>query len=561
MRKEILAHFLIFNPFVETNFIFSKDNAMGGIELGHCEIFSRFPAPQSIYETIFKPTIVVPIGGRSSYFDSAIFKMVSSFSSYDEVQKYACKEYNQASFQSMLSLADESYRLLSNADWAIVMIGRSIVYRSCQLVVLAIQHKIALTNWRPATKFAISSVISLTPSVALSLLGGGVSRDVLIMGACRVIVPTLFLSISRKMGNRAKEVDEISISQHFSLKGFIIQNLLTMTINLSTTPLLQFWYSVIHDKTIFYTHPVKFELCSYFDELKKVHYYVSGHGVVQTQITCVLREIGWMVGKIAVDALFIGLAWIGVVKDLRAPIYSIFRRPHKCSKQPVISPLKVVHKRAARQTTVAPLPSSSLSRPSREADEEPFLFLPEGTSTQYKRPVPHIKKKTKGKPSVSSIINDPETVAPVKSEIELPGCVRNLRKLEGPGLGEVRNVWGMISYGNLTLVDEKLKFYVRSLKTGHVGGHTASIKKAGNGGKTGKQFYKIRPGSQGDRMLGRLIQGEAAIYERLKEIFPYQVAWDLICQMKDNSTDEKINFIDFYHLVKHKNVKKELEKM
>lgn len=534
---------------------------MDDITRDDCYVFSRFPAPQTIYETFFSPAIVIATI-RSTYFNSALLKTVSSFAASAEVNKYVDNKADPKILQYLLELVDSDYTLLSSANWALAVAARSmIIYRPCQLVVLAIQHKIALTNWQPLTKFAVSSFVALIPSTAATVLtAGAVSPELITIAMVRVMLPHLFLAISRKKSNKIKEFDEISVTKNLSLKGFIIQNAFTLMLNVGAVSLLPAWHFLSSNKMMFFTAPVQFEMCRYFIQGNKFGLFVLGEGTTQSMLTLLINEIGWVVGKIVVDALFIGLALIGIVKDLRDPINSIFARA-----KPYIPGLSVITPKANRPIKT----NFPATLPGVAAPEGEKSAFPEEIAAGYRPPpAPRARKKTKGKDKLidGEKARDEEKLNQLLRVIEIPGTNSQLIKLEGPGLGKNPNVWGMIS---LNIVENKLGYFTRCLATSHVGKHNSSIaslknnEKKSDGGKKSAKYYELRPTALDERILGRLIRGEADIYERLKEILPYEVALEVILKMKENRMEENkdINFIDFSRLANHKNIPQKLAKL
>lgn len=545
-----------------------------------CTVLAQFLTPKNFYETLFHPTTVLP---KSGHF------ILSAMASY--MGKDSTTYVGTIIPATLKPQVVSNLLILSRFNYGSALAGYSLTYRISQLVATAVQHKIEQSDWPKDKKFWISGAVTAMPLFMIFLVGGS-WQEMAAASLVKVIASRLLPPV---YSNPVKELDLISTTRNFSVTGFLSKNLFTITRNIVTTALVMdglvsFFQVGKTSITSLLTPPTEsiyFKLCRY-SEANRPYELVPegscGHGLLFIYF---IDECAWMLGKIAVDGVFILLNQSGVIKDLRDPLGNLFqpffqRAPQKGRQLQAPVPHSTARvrsfQRSRQQKGFAPalpaphstvqtpqeLPNKTLSvkqlrRQTIEKQEASMACIPvdfqstaHNVTDDAEIKSPKIKVKTRGSSQIKVIEAQEEIVLP--SLITIPNYPRKVVALYGQGIESVPNVWGVISYGIRRKEKYNMTPYITGLKARHVG-PTAShgvMKYLGKSKKTHQPVYSIRPANQEMRLIGELVCGEEAVYDALKSAFGYERALELTNQMKNERGE--MSLIDFRFMVTHKQI-------
>jgi hypothetical protein len=517
-----------------------------------CRPIAEVFEPKSLYEAVFQPSVMRELSGG---FGSYIWKKCASFSS-ESLEKYATlsSSYPLTEFKETI---DYSYAIMSRFDYASQLAFYSATYRLCHLTTMAIQHKIEQTDWQLGSKFWISSAVSVLPLAVIFLLGGA-SSEIFIASMTKIVASYILPPV---YSNLVKELDLIVKTRQFNIKGFLGQNTITAIRNLATTiVVIDFFLGLIlpvkdpTESVQFLSNTLSFHLCmSLTDPTPTVVGIDKGK---PTLLSYFIDECGWIVGKVAVDGVFILLNRVGLVKDLRDPINSIFSSSPFAQDTPAAR-RKIKKPTPTHRPAYAPIQYTALapdlSAVVPDVDYDANAAIAPSSNRQAPIASRKIKRRHNTDPAPTTFAAPPaKTLTP--TDIKIPNYPRKLVFLQGQGVQNIPNAWGVITYGIRDKEKQDLDPYITGLKTGHVGTANSKgvIKYLGKSKKTRQLIYSIRPANQEMRLLGTLIQGEETVYQVLKAAFGYERALALINKMKiDNG---EIHLIDFNLLVRHQQI-------
>jgi hypothetical protein len=515
-----------------------------------CKIVATSPIPKTLYETLFQPTLAYTP-------PNFILRTIASFT-IDDIATTTRVSVSPSVKQAIT----DNFVIMSQFNYGGVLAFHSISYRIGQLVATAVQHKIEQSSWSKNNKFWISSAVTLMP-LAIIFLAGGSSTEMAIASLVKIaasyILPPLY-------SNPVKELDLISTARNFKLTSFLGKNALTAIRNLITTTIVIdcFISMLATGKEQLSTNlfgqgnqSIFFKAC--FDNQDNLTMLI-GLGRSRTPFAYFIEECAWMLGKIAVDGVFILLNQLGVVKDLRDPLGNLLqpffqsssqkRRPPQAAHFTVQTPEKPQHKKLSAKQ----LRRQAIAKQEASAARVPVDFQPttHHLTDNAERKSPKIKVKTRGSSQVEVIEAQERVVLP--STLTIPNYPRKLVALYGQGIESIPNVWGVISYGIRKKEKQSMMPYITGLKAGHVGpsGSHAVMKYLGKSKKTHQPIFSIRPANQEMRLLGELVCGEEAVYDALKSAFGYERALELTNQMKNDR--EEMSLIDFRFIVSHKQI-------
>jgi hypothetical protein len=536
-----------------------------------CVVLAQLPTPNSLYETLFNPTMVLL---KQNHF------ILSAMASY---RGKNIATYMGTLVPNTVSPKMASYFLISSHfDFGFALAGYSLTYRISQLVATAIQHKIEQSNLSKNEKFWISGAVTALPLLMIYLVGGS-CQEMAFASLVKVIASRLLPPV---YSNPVKELDLISTTKNFTVTGFLSKNFLTIVRNIVTTALvmdgLVSFFEVgktsITELLTPPTESISFKICRHNRIYELVQEGPYSHSLL---LVYFVDECAWMLGKIAVDGVFILLNQLGIVKDLRDPLGDLLqpffqRAPLKRRAVQAPVPHSATRIRQFQRTGVPALPappvtvqppqapqnkSLSSKRLRRQAREKQLALAAQvpvdfpttshNLPTDDERLGPKTKVKTRGSSQVKASEVPEEEVL---SMITIPNYPRKVVALWGQGIENVPNVWGVISYGIRGKEKYDVRSYMTGLNAGHVGptGSHAVMKYLGKSRKTHQPIYSIRPANQEMRLIGELICGEEAVYDALKSAFGYERALALTHQIKNN--DEEMNLIDFRFIATHKQI-------
>lgn len=491
-------------------------------------------------------------------------------------------------------------------DHCCYLVVTSIIYRSCQLVAMAMQHKIAQTDWHPVTK-VICSFAAFTLPVAIVYLAGGEYKGILLstcLNTAAGLLPTIATNFFRT-------IDLISPTRRFVKNHFILQNVKSsirytlidfMVLDRILGPLLEknylhrkvtgvyhydgplstinlnniqsytkFFHEIISSDfkkasklifetlSLYYREVIVYNTPVYQTSVvyERSDGILSAAGMPSTLLSHFIEVCASQLGRLVVDGIFILLNQRGIAKDLRDPINSMFSKPIT----------------NANNTKITSTPSSTNSSriviPDKLRQEKWKKHLEQNPSQAASQPnetdthSSQSRKKTKATDTASSshttTTTTQETMTPQKERepIHIPGYTRTIVPLHGQGAQP--NMWGLITYDLQDHDKQPLEPYLTGLISAHIGNQTSAIKWLGNGrGKfEGKTLYEIRPKSLGDRLLGYVVNGEEAINNALQHYLPYEVTLPFFEQMQDEN--QPVSLIIFSEKLKHEDVRKYLK--
>lgn len=513
----------------------------------YCVTLSQFPAPQNSYETIFGATIAKQFG---SNLNSLVYPYIASFSSKD-ILAHSISTIPL----NLLQLFESNYAIMSHYNYGMILAIDSAIYRSCQLAATAITHRIELTNWHPATKFCSSSFVTLLPLAVIYLLGFS-STEIVVASTLKIVASAI---LPVRHSNKVKELDLISTYRQFNLKNFIGQNALMGVRNFAATAFMDGTAFFSLGISPFTPYPPEFGVCIP-DSTNDLEFYA--HGYVNTPLTYLFDELAWMIGKIAVDVIFLLLAYASVVKDLRDPINSIWHRPKTYRFPKTPSRFNTLTQRTTNSSV-----SVRHSAATGEYENSMVDFV-ESTAESYKAPAPpkekrrHKTDQNVAQASSSNAIAETADVVERKA-LPIPNYARKLEPLSHAIEGISKNVWGVVIYGNLQVEEEQIKDHMRSLGSGHIGlpGSSSAIKLLRKVENTPRKVYEVRPKNRGPRILGTEVRGEEAVYNLLKDYFGYERAIALTRQMREADGSGDMSLISFSYYTDHEDINKNIDRL
>lgn len=534
----------------------------------------------SFYDFFYCPTIVRTLKGASyllrqfpsfsaeSVLDSPCTLSQDSFSTETIARQY------QDMYENMHPRAEaitgiNNYVVLSRYDYGCHLLISSIVYRACQLLATAVQHKIAQSNWHPVAKFVSSAAVLSMPVVVIFLIGA--PHEEILFSFLVNTAASLFLPA--RGANFFREIDLVSQTRMVKFTNVVRQNFLSAIRGIAINGIVfdyflkQFLKSRDQSST-FSTNPWTstdlMETSEQFGVIMHKEYKSgnlhseAGFGLPPTPTTYVTYACASLIGKLLVDGTLMLLTRKKIagrtnsfrVTDLRRPFgptpakenKNIISQPDSTPTKDTLSldiikdKLRLAHlSDNGSSSLVGSLPTSSNNVPRQKQ-------LTKVKTTAAKGDIVPIKKAT---------------AAPSKERepIVIPGGSCTIFPLIEQGDS---NIWGVLTCDVTGKKAQVFEPYLTSLATGHIGNQRSTIKSLGKGDKKYKDtlVYEIRPGSDGDRVLGILYRGEEAIDAALKYHFPYEIVLPLIDQMRQPKKEVKL--IIFDGKVKHEKVSKNI---
>lgn len=497
----------------------------------NCERIFELASPSTIYESLFLPSRIQSFNGGVKDW---ILKGASSIFPHKIA---VINQLPEPIPSRLMDIFFSNYVVLSPVQWACYCLVEGAVYRSCQLLANAVEHKIEQQKWHPVVKFCMTGSVALLPLGLLYLLDMDATTITLIylakLGA-RGLLPL-------RQSNMVKELNLIVTNRKFTLPNFINQNIVTFVINVMSIEAYnlllggrdQYGPSFFCGSTLLESNITAFEL--------------SAHNLEKTYLDIFLNEFGWVLGKLTVDVLFILLAHANIVRDLRIPINSISFRPqktHPIFNRPMGDTIEQHVPHTHQDTKKQVLRQEEPSVQSAAYMQSTAIQHP--TKTQSRRSKKNIAASS-SQASTSTVVEKPREIQ--RSKISIPGSVSGafLVPLSHAIEGLPKNTWGIITCAGPSDI---LELHAKSLaSSGYVKiGGQGSIKGLGTN-KFGQMIYEIRPRNTGTRILGIARRGEQEIERVFKSHFDLNVSIELIGQMMGADQDEEIALVEFNHYV------------
>jgi len=450
----------------------------------------------------------------------------------------------------IIDSVEESYTVHSLANIAMQKAMFGAIYRVLDLASISIQHRINRSQHSNLTKLISCTVVSTLPYFIMSYLGY-LSIELVIATGVRVAISYLISNPSYK--NFVREIDLISSLKSFNITNFIYQNSAYGVRNLATSILMEKLGPLISNFSA--------EKCLEKTTKIKVCFGVGRKPVIAIIAPCIqpakylTDEIGWMLGKMAVDGLAILLKRVGIVHDLRDPFAPICSFLFDSKKQVSKYGLRLRSILAKNQEQVeAYRPKQQTRRVyaraevSNDYQQRETQYLLEYRSTRIKKP----KKQFIQPTAEDTAENNSTEIVDTREKIEIPGTSMILVPL----VSEHINLWGIVS------ARESLDVYNAALQRPDLGvsgtGPLKFIRKT----PTGQSYYELKPICNSDyRAVGMNHfddEVEDVLYNAIKRYISYEDAMPIAASLFQqlNSNDKRIELINFDRIENHKEARK-----
>jgi len=428
------------------------------------------------------------------------------------------------------------------------------IYRILDLTSLSIQHRISRSKLPTAAKFTCCTIVSTLPYFIMAYFGYP-SSELIIATSVRIAIS--FLCSTPSLQNSVREIDLPSRFKNFYVINFIYQNLAYTARNLISTIL-------IVDTFIPIISGIQINQCTAKTATTaKIELGISGNDIIlHAPYTCTgpvkyfTDEIGWMLGKMAVDSVAILLKKVGIVKDLRdpfAPLFSCFSSAQK-EVSKFGQRLKVIQSNYMKQHAdmkpkQKPKRIRTGTESSNDSAQEEWQYCQAYRSFKLKKAK---KVPQQQSPVENKAVEKSQVIVDTRETIEIPGTCMILVPL----VSEHTNLWGIVS------TRESTDTYNEALQRPGLGvsgdGPLKFIRKT----STGHNYYELKPQGRSDfRAVGMNHfddEVEDVLYNAMNRYTSYEDAMPIAASLfqQINSNDKRIELINFDRIENHKEARK-----
>ncbi len=475
-----------------------------------CKYIAKFPLPKNYWEAISNPNILT----------------IPSESSYGEFFKSS--ERSKVRFKSVSAINIEGIGVFTNFERAQYMFVTSVIFRMLQIISIDLLNKIDTKKWNIFGKMIVSAVVLAAPYLFMSYVLGFPMHD--------LIGPTQLQNLaafglnyfsSTAWSNTLRELNVVSTTRNFHFRDGIFRGFLSSAINFVSTSLIQ-------------SYAFSTSTPMFIDDQASVSDCIKGRTVVRLTLSqkdaffaeYITNELGWLVGRYAVDFSFAALNFLGVIKDLRTP-FNVWQtsRPQVVAipeKQEVVADPVIKAGQAKPRIQAKPMAKLDIDSAFSPVHYSSTMPLPQArVKSEHDG---RIKVKTRPAPEVPVVPAVP--VNPKLDVIETNGSGPMVRLY---GNGVAPDTWGIVS----NKIEDRS--FERSLRSGHV--HPGAAIQT-----VGPEIFELRPAGTDKRSLAEPVKP----YDALRRLLPLgeAIAVDQVLAA-NRYTGREIKIVPFERVVRH----------